>query len=116
MKDMTVEKYTHSYLLPHPELLKDNIIPTQLLNESSDIDCNFKDYVLNTLKNLKSKLKTLTIVVVNYNNSCGYSVYSGKSEAMESGYDSIGISGYKIIFKDLRHPNKYINIDLRDLF
>jgi hypothetical protein len=79
------------------------------------MDNNFKNYVLNALKNLKSKLKTLTIVVGNSNNSCGYSVYSGKTEAMESGYGFMSISGYKIIFKDLRHPNKYIYIDLRDL-
>jgi hypothetical protein len=34
---------------------------------------------------------------------------------MESGYGFMGISGYKIIFKDLRYPNKYIYTDLRDL-
>jgi hypothetical protein len=85
-----------------------------LLNESSE-DYNFKDYVLNALKNLKSKLKTLTIVVGNSNNSCGDSIYSGKTEALESGYGFMSISGYKIILKDLRHPNKYMSIDLRDL-
>jgi hypothetical protein len=79
------------------------------------MDNNFKDYVLIALNNLKSKLKKLTIIVRNYNTSCGYSVYSGKAEAMESGYGFMGISDYKIIFKDLRHPNKYIYIDLRDL-
>jgi hypothetical protein len=122
IKDISVERYAHKYLLQHPELLKDNIIPsdfvlnTQLLNESSDVmDNNFKDYVLNALKNLKLKIKTLTIVVGNSNNSCGYSVYSGKAEAMESGYGCMGISGYKSIFKDLTHPNKYIYIDLRGL-
>jgi hypothetical protein len=34
---------------------------------------------------------------------------------MESGYGFMGISEYKIIFKDIRHPNKYIYIDLIDL-
>jgi hypothetical protein len=118
LKDITVERYAHTYLLQHPELFKENIIPSQLLNESYNIDAmdnNFKDYVLNALKNLKSKLKTLTIVVGNSNNSCGYSVYSGKAEAMESGYGFMGILGYKIIFNDLRHTNKYIYIDLRNL-
>jgi hypothetical protein len=96
--------------------IKNNIIPSQLLNQSSDvIDNNFKNYVLNVLKNLKSKLKILTIVVGNSNNSCGYSVYSGKLEATESGYGFMGVSGYKIMFKDVRHLNKYIYIDLRDL-
>jgi hypothetical protein len=116
MNNITIERYAHRYLLQHQELFKDNIIPSQLLNESSnDMDNNFKDYVFNALKHLKSKLKTLTIVVGNSNNSCGYSVYSGKSEAIESGYGFMGISCYKIIFKDLRHLNKYIYIDLRDL-
>jgi hypothetical protein len=55
--DITVERYAHRYLLQHPELFKDNIIPSQLLNESVDEDNNFKDYVLNALKNLESKLK-----------------------------------------------------------
>jgi hypothetical protein len=103
MKDLnniSFERYANTYLFQHPELFKDNIIPSQLLNESSDLmDNNFKDYVLNELKNLKSKLKTLTMVVGNSNNSCGYSVCGGKAEAMESGYGFMGISGYKIIFQ-----------------
>jgi methyl-accepting chemotaxis protein len=116
IKNISVERYAHTYLLQHPELFKDNIISSPLLNESSNvIDNNFKDYVLNALKNLKSKLKTLTIVVGNSNNSYGYSVYSGKAEAMQSGFGFMVISGYKIIYKDLSHPNKYIYIDLRDL-
>jgi hypothetical protein len=116
INNIKVERYAHTYLLQHPELFKDNIIPPKLLNESSnDMDNNFKDYALKAVKNLKSKLKTLTIVVGNSNTSCGYSVYSGKAEAMESGYGFMGISGFKIIFKDLRHPNNYIYIDLRDL-
>jgi hypothetical protein len=46
------ERYAYTYLLQHPELFKDNIIPSQLLNKSSnDMDKNFKDHVLNALKN-----------------------------------------------------------------
>jgi hypothetical protein len=71
MKDMTVERYVHMYLLKHPELFKDNIIPKQLLTESSEEDNNFKHYVLSALKNLKSKLKTLTIVVDDSKNLVG---------------------------------------------
>jgi hypothetical protein len=50
----------------------------------------------------------LTIVVENSNNYTGYSVLSGKSEAIESGFGFIGITGYKIIFKWLKYPNRYI--------
>jgi hypothetical protein len=39
----------------------------------------FKEYVLNDLKQLRSKMKTLTIVIDNSNNSTGYSLLSGKS-------------------------------------
>jgi prefoldin subunit 5 len=70
---------------------------------------------LNVLKQLKSKNKTLTIVVGNPNNYIGYSVLSGKSEAVESGYGFMGIVGFKIIFKWLKYPNRYIYIDIRDL-
>jgi hypothetical protein len=41
---------------------------------------------LNALKNLKSKMKTLPILVCNSNNYTGYSKLSGKSEALESGF------------------------------
>jgi hypothetical protein len=75
----------------------------------------FKEYVLNALKQLKSKMKTLIIVVGNSNNYTGYSSLSGKSEAVESGYGFMGIIGYKINFKWLKYPNKYISIYIRDL-
>jgi hypothetical protein len=55
--------------------------------------------VLNALKQLRSKMKRLTIWVGNSNNYTGYSFLSGKSEAVESGYGLMGIVGYKIIFK-----------------
>jgi hypothetical protein len=79
-----------------------------LNNSTTDYDPNFKNYVLKALTNIKSKLKTLTIVVGNSNNYMGYSVLSGKSGAIESGFGFIGITGYKIIFKWLKYPNKYI--------
>jgi hypothetical protein len=60
-------------------------------------------------------MKTLTIVVGNSNNYTGYSVLSGKSEAVESGYGFMGIVCYKIIFKLLKYPNWFIYIDIRDL-
>jgi hypothetical protein len=34
---------------------------------------------------------------------------------VESGYGFMGIVGYKIIFKWLKYPNRYIYIDIRDL-
>jgi hypothetical protein len=60
-------------------------------------------------------MKKITIVVSNSNNYTGYSSLSGKSEAVESGYGFMGIVGYKIIFKWLKYPNRYIYIDIRDL-
>jgi hypothetical protein len=38
----------------------------------------FKEYILNALKQLKSKMKTLIIVVGKTNNYIGYSALSGK--------------------------------------
>jgi hypothetical protein len=68
----------------------------------------FKKYILKALKHLQSKMKTLTIVGGNSNNYTRYSVLSGKSNAVKSGYDCMGIVGYKIIFKWLKYPNSYI--------
>jgi hypothetical protein len=62
----------------------------------------FKEYVLNALKQLNSKMKRKTIVIGNSNNYTGYSSLSGKSGAVESGYGFMGIVGYKIIFKWLK--------------
>jgi hypothetical protein len=42
-------------------------------------------------------------------------VISGKSQAVESGNCFMGIVGYKIIFKWLKYPHRYIYIDTRDL-
>jgi hypothetical protein len=53
--------------------------------------------------------------VSNSNTYTGYSVLSEKSEAVESGYGFMGIVGYKIIFKWLKYPNRYIYIDIGDL-
>jgi hypothetical protein len=52
-------------------------------------------------------MKILTIVVGNSNNYTGYSVLSGKSEAVESGYVFMGIVGFRIISKWLKYPNRY---------
>jgi hypothetical protein len=60
-------------------------------------------------------MKTLTIVIGNTNNYTGFSVLSGKSEAIESCYGFLCIVGFKIIFKWLKYPNRYIYIDIRDL-
>jgi hypothetical protein len=52
-------------------------------------------------------VKTLEIVVGNYNNYTGYSTLSGKSEAVESGFEFMRIEDYKTLFKSLSYPNKY---------
>jgi hypothetical protein len=44
-------------------------------------------------------MKTLPIVVGNSSNYTSYSVLSGKSEAVESGFGFLGIVNYKVIFK-----------------
>jgi chromosome segregation ATPase len=58
----------------------------------------FKEYILNALKQLRSKMKTLTIVVGNSKNYTRYSTLLGKLEAIESGYGFMGIVCFKIIF------------------
>jgi hypothetical protein len=50
------------------------------------------------LKNLKSKKKTLTIVVGNSNNYTGYSIFIGKSNAVASRFEFMGIESYKVFF------------------
>jgi hypothetical protein len=75
----------------------------------------FKEYALNALKQLKSNRKTLTIEVGNSSNDTGYSVLSGKSQAVESDYGFISIVGFKIIFKVLKYPNMNIYMYIRDL-
>jgi hypothetical protein len=58
-----------------------------------------KEYILNALKQLKSKINTSTIVLDNSNNYTVYSALSGKSEAVESSFGFMGIVYCKIIFK-----------------
>jgi hypothetical protein len=110
MKNASIQRFVNNYLLQYPEEFPkyDDITIPNLNNNVSDNDPNFKNYVLNALKNIQSILKTLTIVVGNSNNYTGYSVLCGKSEAIESGFGFIGITGYKIIFKWLKYPNRYI--------
>jgi hypothetical protein len=101
--------------------IPNNIPPNDIIDASppffigSATFNEFKEYVHDALKQLRSKMKTLTIVVGNSNNYTGYSSLSGKSEAVESDYISMGIVRYKIIFKWLKYPNRYIYIDIRDL-
>jgi hypothetical protein len=58
---------------------KDNI-PNDIIGASPPLTIDtvsfneFKEYVLNVLKDLYSKKKTLTIVVSNSNNYTGYSI------------------------------------------
>jgi hypothetical protein len=116
MTDATIQRFVNNYVLQHPEEFEQEDITIPNLNNSTiDNDPNFKNYVFNALKNIKSKLIKLTRVVGNSNNYTGYSVLSGKSEAIESGFGFIGITGYKIIFKRLKYPIRYIYIDLRNL-
>jgi hypothetical protein len=112
MTNATIQRFVNNYVLQYPEEFpKDEDISIPNLNNNvEDYDPNFKNYVLNALKNIKLKLKTLTIVVENSNNYIGYFVLSGKSEAIESGFGFIGITGYKIIFKWLKYPKRYIYI------
>jgi hypothetical protein len=111
---MTVIRILSDYVLAHPEEFPREFEEAQSEQVNAD-NTEFKEYVLNALKNLKSKMKSLTIVVGNSNNYTGYSILSGKSEAVESGFGFMGIEGYKVLFKWLRYHNRYLYIDLRDL-
>jgi hypothetical protein len=61
----------------------------QVNNDESEI----RKYLLNSLNNLKTKMKTLTICVGNPNNYAGYSILSKKSETIESGLGFMGTDG-----------------------
>jgi hypothetical protein len=78
-------------------------------------DIEFKEYVSNGLKYLKSKMKTLTIIVGNSNNHIGYTILLGKSEAVETGFRFMGIEGNKVLFKWKRYPNRYMYMNIRYL-
>ncbi|GMO19588.1 MAG: hypothetical protein Ta2E_10590 [Mycoplasmoidaceae bacterium] len=109
--NITAQWPISNYVITHTEENKQIYIP----NTRTDYDPDFNEYVLKTLKNLKSKIKTWTIFVGNSNNYTKYSVLSGKSEAIESGFGIMGIVGYKIGVKWLKYHNRYIFIALRDL-
>jgi hypothetical protein len=110
---MIVRKIISDYVLSHREEFprEDNQTQTEQVN---DIDIESREYILNTLKNLKSKKKMLTIVVGNSNNHTGYLIISGKSEEVESAFGFIGLEGYKVLFKWPLHPNMDIYVDLRN--
>jgi hypothetical protein len=95
----TVKRFISSYVQDHPDEFPEFVEIEPKLQNNIENDDEFKNYILNALKQLKSKMKTLTIVVAHSNNYTGYSVLSGKSEAIESGYGFMGIVGYKVIFK-----------------
>jgi hypothetical protein len=44
-------------------------------------------------------MKTLARVVDNSNNYIGYSILSGQSKAVKSGFGFLGIEGDKVVFK-----------------
>jgi hypothetical protein len=77
---MNLRTFVNSYIIENLDWFpKEEEIPTPIM---PDVDAIFKEYVWNTLKNIKSKMKTLTIVVGNSNNYADYSVVSGKSEVV----------------------------------
>jgi hypothetical protein len=72
MKNATIQRFVNNCVLQHPEEFEqDDIIIPNLNNSPIDNDPNFKNYVINALKNIKSKLKTLTIGIGNSNNKHG---------------------------------------------
>ncbi|GMO13052.1 MAG: hypothetical protein Ta2E_01900 [Mycoplasmoidaceae bacterium] len=111
---MNVAKIMNKYIIDHSELFENEQQELQQ-NEIFSDDSDFKDYILNALKNLKSKIKTLTVIVGNSNNSTCYSILLGKSEVVESGFGFMRIVRYKIVFKWLKYPKRYIYLDFRDL-
>jgi hypothetical protein len=80
---MTCRRIISDYDLAHTELFEFEEVQSEKVNAD---DTEFKEYLLNALKNLKSKMKSLSIVVGNSNNYTSYSILSGKSEAVESGF------------------------------
>jgi hypothetical protein len=102
-------------LLPYPEEFPKEDNKTQETEQEND-DLELRELILNALNNLKSHLKTLEIIVNISNNYTGYSIFTGKPEAFESGFEFQDIEGYKVLFEWLRNPNGYVYFDRRDLF
>jgi hypothetical protein len=61
-------------------------------------------------------MKTFALVVSNSYRCTDYSLFSRKSEAVESGFSLMDIKGYKVLFKWLRNPNRRMYIELIDLY
>jgi adenine C2-methylase RlmN of 23S rRNA A2503 and tRNA A37 len=68
---------------------------TEQVNDN--LEC--REYLLNTLKNLKSKMKKLANLICNSNNYTGYSIFASKSEEVETDFSFMGVKGYKVLFK-----------------
>jgi hypothetical protein len=105
---MTIRRKISEHVLAHPNEFprEDNqTLKTEKVND----DLEFREFILNSLKNLKSKKKTLTRVFRNSNNHTDFSTLWGKSEAIEFRFGFMGIEGSKFLFKWLRYSNWSMN-------
>jgi hypothetical protein len=60
---MTLKRFVNSYIIENPdEFPKEEEILTPIMDDNGTV---FKEYILNTLMDLKSKKKTITIAVGN---------------------------------------------------
>jgi sialic acid synthase SpsE len=88
---MSVRRIISDYVVAHPEEISREYNLLQEIKQSNNDDCKFSEYILNTLKNPKSLMKILPIIDGNSNNCTCYSIFSGESEAVESGFGFMGI-------------------------
>jgi hypothetical protein len=95
---MVVRRIISDYVLAHPEEFSSEDYQTQD-EQSNDDNTEFNEYVLNALKNLKSKMKTLSIIIRNLNNYGSYSILSSKSETVKLCFGFMDIEDYKGLFK-----------------
>jgi hypothetical protein len=95
---VAVRSITSDYVLAYPEEFPREDNQAQEISQVND-DLEGRECILNALKNLKLKTKTLTIVINNSNNYISFSILSGKSEEAESGFDFMTIEEYKLLFK-----------------
>jgi hypothetical protein len=72
----TVKRFISSYVQDYPDEFLESVDIEQRIQNKIENDDEFKNYILNALKQLKSNMKTLSIVVNNSNNYTGYSVLS----------------------------------------
>jgi hypothetical protein len=102
------------FILAYPEWFPTEDMEKQETEQVNN-DLQFREYVLNALKNLVTK-KTLTIVVGNSNPYAVYSALSGKSEAAKYDFGFMDIKGYKFLFIWLSYPRSYMPISLRNIY